>query len=273
MIVFFADYNLFSYIPLALECMESYTKITPETAYYLQEIEELKSSLQDNIERAETLPPDLQYREPRYEVIWEDCRERDILSTKEGKEAYSQVCLGKDTEARKLLKEAADRYYKECLNGDFVSDRKCMYMAEMFSYCYIKQEAKRQNTFSIKEAEIYLLRCLKLEISLWQPEYLTETTAYISQYYYGIEAYSEALFYAELCLCLCDNPIAHGLILSSCAVAALSCICMDKKPDAVYYGNLYFQLTEQFPQASDHGVKEYLRGWLDDYSEPADKTS
>lgn len=259
----FVDYNMFFYVPLILERIESYAQITPEAVLYLEMIDNLKSCLPDDMESADALPPDLQYREPQYETIWEDCRERDILSTQEGQKAYRQACLGREEEARKLLKEASDRYYAHYLSGDSASDRKCTYLAEMFSYCYIKLEAKSRNTFAIKEAEVYLLRCLTLEINLWQTEYLTETTAYISQYYYGNEAYSEALLYAELCLCLCDNPIAHGLILNSCAVAALSCINMDKKPDAIRYGNLYFQLAQQFPPASDPSIKEYLREWLD----------
>lgn len=265
MMVLFVDHNMLSYVPLALEHVEAYAKITPEAARYLEIIEELKSALPNNLEKAETFPPDLQYHQPQYEIIWEDCRERNILSTKEGQAAYQQVCLGRYEEARKLLKEAADKYYMTCLSGDFVSDRKSMYLAEMLSYCYIKLEAKNQKTFAIEEAEIYLFRCLKLEIALWQTEYLTETTAYISQHYYGTEEYSNALLYAEICLCLCDNPIAHGLILSSCAIAALSCINMDKKPDAVHYGNLYFQLAKQFSQAADPAIKEYLREWMEDY--------
>lgn len=264
MMVLFTDYKMFSYIPLVLDHIESFAKITPEASRCLEMVEELRKSLPDDIERAEGFPPDLQYHEPQYEVIWEYCRERDILSVKEGQEAYRQVCLGREDEARRVLKEAADQYYQNCLEGDFVTDRENMYLAEMFSYCYIRMEAKHRNTFGIKEAEIYLFRCLKLELSLWQTEYLTETTAYITIYYYENEAFSEALLYAELCLCFSDNPIAHGIILNSCAIAALSCINMDKKPEAAYYAEFYFQLAEQFPEASDASIKEFLLGWLND---------
>ncbi len=266
MITLFADHGMFSYIPLIIEKIQSYGAVTPEADWYLEATETLKSSLPDNMERAEALPPILQYQEPQYDTSWTDCRERDILSAAEGQEAYRLVCLGKDAEARKLLKETSDRYYSRQYNSsgnDPVSDREDLYLAEMFSYCYAKLEARSQNTFGTKEVEPYLLRCLTLEIHLWQTEYLTETTANIAQYYYAIHAFEEASFYAELCLCLCDDPVAHGIILVACAIAALSCINTDKKPDAIYYGNLYFQLEQQFPQASDPAIREYLREWLD----------
>lgn len=264
MMTLFAEHSMFTYIPVIIEKIETYGAITPEAALYLEAANELKNSLPDHMERAETLPPPFQYREPKYDTRWEDCRERDILSTKEGREAYRQVCLGRNAEAIKLLKEAADRYYEIYLKSDSASERKDMYLAEMFSYCYAKLEAMSRNTFGIKEVETYLLRCLELEIRLWQTEYLTEITAHLSQYYYAVDAYWEASLYAELCLCLCDDPVAHGIILASCAIAALSCINMEKKPDAIYYGNLYFQLEKQFPQASDPSIREFLRGWLDD---------
>lgn len=74
----FVDYNIFSYVLPTLEHVEAYAKVTSEGVRYLEIIEELKSALPNNLEKAETFPSDLQYHQPQYEIIWEDCRERNI---------------------------------------------------------------------------------------------------------------------------------------------------------------------------------------------------
>lgn len=269
MAALFASQGMIPYAILALSFAENYSQTIPNGLPYREMIEEITNSLPPGTEAAAELPKAIQYCQPAYPTPWDDCRERDILSTEEGQEAFRLVCDEKEVQARQLLKETADACYGDsldCSGKDLLTCRRQLYLAELFSYCYIKLEAKAQNSYGIKTAETYLLRCLGLEINLWQTEYMTEITSLLAQYYYANHMFEKAIFYADFCLCLCDDPVAHGIILVACAVAALSCMEVREPPETARYVKQYFHLAEQFPEASIPEIASYLRSWQEEHA-------
>lgn len=259
MTLFFWYIGRYSEMLLALDLFSEYARITVAPQPYEETAAQLRTEVPAGTVKADELPKEILYKEPHYADIWEECCDRDVLSTAEGKQAYIQFKEGNIEGAMRIFADASDRYYL-CQNSEGERTKEeNLCKAEMFSFCYIRMKLLSGQSFICEETEKYMKRCLELELRLWQTDYFVVSSSWLAQYYYSVLQYDNALFYAEFCMCLCDNPVFHGIILGSCAVASECCTELGRISDAKRYAGLYLDWARQMPEAADEELVEHFR--------------
>lgn len=241
---------------LAINMAESYKNIIYTKEVASNNIRFLYERIPTHTKPSKSFLKDIQYLEPSYCTDWEECRERNILSEPEGREAYNYFCKGSSDKALDILKDTHEKYWSAYQEN--ISDESKLYLAEMFSYASMRLTIVNNNEFN----ELYASRCLSSEIILWETDYMAETTALISFWHFNMDRYKQALFYAEFCLCMCDDPLFHGIIVAISAVAALCCIELGKKATALYYIDMFIAYRKIMPQTEiDSSTESKLLTW------------
>jgi hypothetical protein len=193
-------------------------------------------------------------------LIWTDICDREILSIPEGMEAYKYYCNNEKNIAKEIVQKAVEKFKSE---NDWINE-------EIFVTCMeglMKDEiigTDNGNKETIRTREKLLLRAAELQIKMAYLDYLVATTAKLAQCYYMFEQYEEALYMSEFCLCLCQNPVEHGIIIHTCAVAAFSCREIDKYSSARQYALMYIDFIKKYPQNFNCYMSENINELLDE---------
>jgi tetratricopeptide (TPR) repeat protein len=206
------------------------------------------------------LPGPVLYISENPEYIWPDICDREILSIPEGKRAYMYYYNNNTTKAKEIIEEAAAKYH---LLNDWKSEE--IFVSCLITFTQIELSKKEIDAIDVDLLVILeklLCRVAELEIKMAYLDYLVPTTAKFAQCYYQLERYEEALFMAELCLCLCPNPIEHGIIIHTCAVAAFSCDEIKKYSSAKGYALMYINFIKEYPQNHNQYILDNINELL-----------
>ncbi|MDH6310073.1 hypothetical protein M2451_002963 [Dysgonomonas sp. PFB1-18] len=255
----FVIYHIHGFSKNALiskEKAELYAKMSIDRNIKLNELENINSSLPETPYREESYFKIWLYREPDNKYVWKEAGEREILRYEEGIKAYSLFREKQYEDAILLLEQTSNKYLTK---HDFESNL----LSEMFSFAAVHLRFFT-GCYSPEEMKLHLNRCIKLEIKCGLTDYLVLSTHYYSIILSEKKLYEDSLFYAQLGLSVCDNPIEHSVILGLCLNAAKCCICLKKYSDTKYYIDKYYHYSSIVPDFVDPIGHEYAEQILKD---------
>lgn len=194
--------------------------------------------------------------------LWHPYGQRPVLNYEEGRTAKALFESGSEAESIKLMTDTAKTSESE---GN-------LSMAEAFYDCLCGILMNYANMFLelghevfasayMKKAEAYYEKCIDIAIKTGEFGHLAQclgTVSYLKSWNEGRESLDTAVFQAELCLCLVENPEECWQTVQ--AVFALCNIAhyRNNKNLAQEYGQMYLKMVEKAPWAASDSNRKII---------------